>query len=293
MKIGVQFPNEAIVRDVAAIRDFAQTAEGLGYSHLLIYEHVIGVEHANRSPRLNVPYNEATEFHESLVLLGFLSAVTSSIGLTTGIVVLPQRQTGLVAKQAAEIAILSEDRLRLGVGVGWNYVEFEVLNEDFSSRGPRSSEQIELLRMFWSQPVVDFRGKWHMVDRAGIAPRPRRPIPLWIGGFSEPAYRRAAKLADGLIYSLVGTSGADPDPKGTIEHVRSLVEGEGRKLSSFGVELLAPLPMSPGDFAALVDDWSDTAIDYLTLHLQHGEYTEPGEHIAALETYMKALGSRG
>jgi probable F420-dependent oxidoreductase len=290
VKIGVQFPNEAIVRDVGAIRDFAQTAEGLGYSHLLVYEHVIGVDHADRTPPLGVPYNEKTEFHESLVLLGFLSAVTTTIGLATGIVVLPQRQTGLLAKQAAEVAVLSGDRLRLGVGVGWNYVEFEALNQDFASRGPRSSEQMELLRMFWSQSLVDFKGQWHTIDRAGIAPRPERPIPLWVGGFSEPAYRRAAQLGDGLIYSLMGTAGPDPDPKGTIEHVRTLVAEAGREAGSFGVELLAPLPMSPGDFAELADQWRDTGIDYLTLHLQHGEYHEPADYVGALEVYMKALG---
>ncbi len=289
MKIGVQFPNEALVADLPAIRDFVQTAEGLGYSHLLIYEHVIGVEHSNRNPPLGVPYDEKTDFHESLILLGYIAAMTSSIELATGVIVAPQRQTALLAKQAAEVALLSAGRLRLGVGVGWNYVEYQCLNEDFSTRGARLTEQIEVLRRFWSEPVVDFRGRWHHIDRAGISPCPARlPIPIWIGGFSEPAYRRAAQVADGFIYSLVGTSGTDPDPKRSVAHLRELVTDEGRDPQAFGIELLAPMPLAPKEFAHLVDDWRDTGIDYLTLHL-FGNYTKPVEYVEALGQYMAAI----
>jgi probable F420-dependent oxidoreductase len=274
--------------DVAAIRDFAQTAEGLGYSHLLIYEHIIGAQQSGRTPPLAVSaYDEKTEFHESLTLLAHLAAVTTTIGFASGIVVMPQRETALLAKQSAEVAMLSGDRLRLGVGVGHNYVEFEALGADFSARGARAEEQIEVLRALWGQDLVDFHGKWHSLSRVAIAPRPRRQIPIWIGGFSEPAYRRAARLADGLIYSLVGTSGADPDPAATIRRIRDMVNAEGRDPSGFGIELLAPIPVPPAEFAGLVARWAPTGIDYLTLHLPYG-YESPAQYIANLQPYMEA-----
>jgi probable F420-dependent oxidoreductase len=288
MKIGVQFPNESFISDPLAIRDFAQTAEGLNYSHLLIYEHVIGAVHAGRNPPLAVPYDEATLFHEPLVLLGYLSAFTSSIELATGVVVLPQRQTALVAKQTAEVAFLSNERLRLGIGVGWNYVEYAALNEDFSTRGARQAEQIEVLRKLWSEPVVDFKGRWHHLDRVGIAPRPERPIPIWIGGFSDAAYRRAARLADGFIYSLYGPTGPDPDPKKSIQRLLEMVEDAGRDPSEFGIEVLVPLSPPPGEFAQLAAGWEDTGVTHVTLHLLDGQRT-PAQLIAALGEYQSAL----
>jgi probable F420-dependent oxidoreductase len=288
MKIGVQFPNEAYVKDPLAIRDFAQAAEGLGYSHLLIYEHVIGAEHAGRNPPLAVPYDETTLFHEPMVLLGYLAAFTSTIELATGVVVLPQRQTGLVAKQAAEVAFLTNERLRLGVGVGWNYIEYQALNEDFATRGARQAEQIEVLRRLWSEPVVTFEGRWHHLDRVGIAPRPRAPIPIWIGGFSEAAYRRAARIADGFIYSLYGPSGPDPDPKGSIRRLLEMVEEAGRDPAQFGIEVLVPLSPPPDEFAALAADWEDTGASHLTLHLLDGQRT-PAQLVAALGEYMAAF----
>ncbi|WP_261567307.1 LLM class F420-dependent oxidoreductase [Frankia gtarii] len=290
MKVGVQFPNESFVSEPSAVRDFAQTAEGLGYSHLLVYEHVLGAEHVRRDPPLTVPYNESTVFHEPMVLFGYLAAVTTSIELASGILVLPQRQTALVAKQAAEVAYLSGDRLRLGVGVGWNHVEYLGLGADHSNRGIRSEEQIEVLRQLWERPVVDFNGRWHRIDRAGISPRPRTRIPIWMGGFSDAAYRRAARLADGFIYSLHGPQGPDPDPRGTIERLRTAVAEAGRDPADFGIEMLAPLPLTPREFADLVSTWHDTAVTHLTLHLFGGS-TTPKEHIAALRDYRNELGS--
>jgi probable F420-dependent oxidoreductase len=288
MRVGVQFPYHGIMGDAAATRDFAQAAEGLGYSHLLIYEHVIGAQQSDRTPPLAVAaYDEKTEFHESLTLLAYLSAVTGAIGLASGIVVMPQRETVLLAKQSAEVAMLSGDRLRLGVGVGHNYVEFEALGADFATRGARCDEQIEVLRALWGQDLVDFRGKWHTLSRVAIAPRPRAQVPIWIGGFSEPAYRRAARLADGLIYSLMGTAGPDPDPEATIQRVRDMVSAHGRDASAFGVELLAPIPVPPAELAELVARWAPTGIDYLTLHLPYG-YESPAHYIADLQPYMEA-----
>ena len=186
MEIGVIFPQTEIEADPGAIRDFAQAAEDLGYDHIFIADHVLGADPSyHQHPSLGT-YNHKSVVHESLVVMGFLSAITERVGLTSGILILPQRQTALVAKQAAEIDVLSGGRLRLGIGVGWNAVEFEALNEDFHNRGRRSAEQIEVMRALWTQEVVDYHGRWHDITHAGINPLPvQRPIPVWIGGGSS------------------------------------------------------------------------------------------------------------
>jgi probable F420-dependent oxidoreductase len=287
MKVGVQFPNESIGSDLVTTRDFVQAAEGLGYSHLLAFEHILGAVHENRAADLEVPYDEQTFFHEPLVLFGYFAALTSTIELATGVIVLPQRQTALVAKQATEVALLSNDRLRLGVGVGWNHVEYQGLNENFSNRGRRQEEQIEVLRMLWSEPVLSYKGKWHEIDRAGISPRPRTMIPIWLGGFSDAAYRRAAKMADGFIYSVIRTDGPDPDPKGTINRIRTYVEEAGRDQSAFGIELLLTDALSPGEFAAAVEAWDGAGLTHITLHLYGNKSHD--DHVNALSKYMEAI----
>lgn len=181
MRIGVVFPQTELGGDVGAVRSYGQRVEELGYRHLLAYDHVVGAD-----PKVhkgwNGPYDIHTTFHEPLVMFGYLAAVTTSLELVTGIVILPQRQTVLVAKQAAEVDLLSVGRLRLGVGVGWNPVEYEALGEDFHTRGARSEEQVELMRMLWTQEPVTYQGKFHRVTGAGLAPLPiQRPIPVWFG----------------------------------------------------------------------------------------------------------------
>jgi probable F420-dependent oxidoreductase len=287
MKIGVQFPNESIGSDLATTRDFVQAAEGLGYSHLLAFEHILGAVHGDRSDELEVPYDEQTFFHEPLVLFGYFAALTSTIELATGVVVLPQRQTALVAKQATEVALLSNNRLRLGVGVGWNHVEYRGLNENFSNRGKRQEEQIEVLRMLWNESVVSYKGKWHEIDRAGISPRPRTMIPIWLGGFSDAAYQRAARMADGFIYSVVRPDGPDPDPKGTVNRIRTYVDEAGRDQSAFGIELLLTDALTPREFATTVEAWEDAGPTHITLHL-YG-LSSHGEHLNALRDYMDAI----
>ena len=197
MKIGAVFPHLEIGNDPVVIRDWAQAVEDLGYSHILAYDHVIGAVHEHREPPLLGPYTETSAFHEPLVLFGYFAACTRRVELATGILILPQRQTVLVAKQAAEIDLLSGGRLRLGVGTGWNYVEFDSLNENFHDRGQRQEEQVTLLRALWSEPVLDYHGRWHRVDRAGLKPLPGRQIPIWFGGFVDAAFERAARLGDG------------------------------------------------------------------------------------------------
>src|SRR5712671_7790587 len=182
MHYGVVFPQIEFGNDPHAIKDYAQAAEGLGYDYLLVYDHVLSA-HPDREPKLTGPYTHEDPFHEPMVFFGFLAGVTTRLELTTGILILPQRQTALVAKQAAEVDVLSRGRLRLGVGLGWNYVEYEALGMSFTDRGKRIEEQIAVLRALWTQEVVDFKGRWHRIDRAGINPPPvQRPIPLWMGG---------------------------------------------------------------------------------------------------------------
>src|ERR1017187_1057017 len=196
MQIGVVFPQTEIGRDVGALRAYALRVEELGYAHLLAYDHVLGAD-----PRVHQgwegPYDVSTTFHEPFVLYGYLAAITS-LELVTGIIILPQRQTALVAKQAAEVDLLTDGRFRLGVGLGWNPVEYEALGQDFTTRGRRIGEQVELLRRLWSERSVTYTGSYETVTGAGLAPLPvQRPIPVWFGAASPPAYRRAGRLADG------------------------------------------------------------------------------------------------
>src|SRR5438105_2091500 len=194
MRIGVVFPQTEIGSDPSVIRDYAQAAESIGYKHLLVYDHVLGASTEHR-PDWRGPYTSETPFHEPFVLFGYLAAITQQLELVMGVLVLPQRQTALVAKQAAEVDVLSGGRLRLGVGIGWNQVEYEALGEDFHNRGKRIEEQITLLRELWTEPVVDFTGRWHRVAEAGVNPLPmQRPIPIWMGGYADVVLERAGRM---------------------------------------------------------------------------------------------------
>ena len=204
MRLGAVLPTTEIGDDPVAIRDWAQAAESLGYSHLIAYDHVLGAVHDRREPKLWGPYTENDAFHEPFVLFGFLAAVTSRVELETAVIILPQRQAVLVAKQAAEIDVLSGGRLRLGVGTGWNHVEYESLGVDWEQRGKIFDAQISLLRELWGNPTVDHTDPFHRVDRAGIKPRPARQIPIWFGGGSKVAMRRAAKVGDGFTFAGSG-----------------------------------------------------------------------------------------
>src|SRR5262245_47535196 len=233
MRIGVVFPQTKIGADPTGVRDYAQALEQMGYRHILIYDHVLGASTKSR-PDWKGAYNSEDMFHEVFVLYGYLAAITREVELVTGVLVLPQRQTALVAKQAAEIDILSGGRLRLGIGVGWNAVEYQALNENFHNRGARSEEQIALLRALWTEPVVTFTGRWHTVEDAGINPLPvQRPIPVWIGGYSDVTLRRAARLADGYFPAGKPT---DDNVRAAIEQLHGYLRESGRPAGSFGIE---------------------------------------------------------
>lgn len=285
MKIGAVFPQTEIGTDPAVIRDFAQTAEGLGFSHLLVYDHVIGA-HPDREPRLTGPYTHETQFHEPFVLLGYLAAVTSMLGLVTGIIILPQRQTALVAKQAAEVDLLSGGRLRLGIGSGWNYVEYDVLGEDFHTRGKRQEEQVQVLRKLWELPVVEFEGRWHHIDRAGINPLPGRQIPIWFGGSDERMLERAARLGDGLIPQFL------PDAAGAakLERLWSQLAAHGRDRESFGIEAQLRYAAGPEKWAQHAESWKALGADYGCVVTMNCGFSSPADHLQALETYAREVG---
>jgi probable F420-dependent oxidoreductase len=294
MKIGAVFPTCEIGNDPGAIRDFAQTAEGLGYSHLVVYDHVLGAVHQGREPKLGGPYTERDPFHEPFVLYGFLAALTERIELATGVIILPQRQTALVAKQAAEVAVLSRGRLRLGVGTGWNWVEYEALNESFATRGKRLDEQVELLRQLWRGEPIDFEGRYHRVDRAGILPAPPGPIPIWFGGFTPAAIRRAARIGDGFLF------GAATRPMQ--ELCRALgaeLERAGRAKATFGVESVIHYAEGPERWRAAAAAWKALGATHFSMRAMDtgvalmGEkpagFTTPRQHIDALEPFIRAV----
>jgi probable F420-dependent oxidoreductase len=232
MRVGVVFPQTEIGSDPAVIQDFAQTAENLGYRHILAYDHVAGANPGSR-PGWQPPYTYLDEFHEPFVLFGFLAGITKAIEFTTGVIILPQRQTVLVAKQAAALDVLSNGRLRLGIGIGWNPVEYEALGMNFHDRGRRSEEQVELMRRLWTQELVTFEGRWHKIIDAGIKPPPvQRPIPVWFGGSDDRALRRLAQLGDGWFPLL----GPDEKCRELIDRVRAYVREAGRDPNTIGIE---------------------------------------------------------
>ncbi len=293
-QIGAIFPTTEIGNDPIAIRDWAQTAEQLGYRHMITYDHVLGAEHADREPRLLGPYTEKDPFHEPMVLYGYLSGVTESLELCTGVLILPQRQTALVAKQAAQIDVLSGGRLRLGIGTGWNWVEYDALNEPFESRGKRFDEQIEVLRKLWREPVVDYQGKHHRIERAGIRPLPERDIPVWFGAMSDVAVRRAARVGDGVIFATKPSR-----VKRLYDKLRENVDAAGRPQADVGAEAVVDFS-EPETWQQETLLWQEAGGTHLSMRaMDTGAelmgtsrmgYKGPADYIRALETFKKEIG---
>jgi probable F420-dependent oxidoreductase len=281
--VGVVFPQTEIGPDPAVVKDYAQAVEALGYSHLLVYDHVLGAGTEHR-PDWGGAYSEKDQFHEPFVLFGYLAGLTSKIELVMGVLVLPLRQTALVAKQAAEVDVLTGGRLRLGVGVGWNSVEFEAMGEDFHNRGKRIEEQITLLRALWTQPVVDFKGEWERVPEAGINPLPvQRPIPIWIGGTADVVLRRIARIGDGWFPMMPPNEAA----RITIEKLRSYVSEEGRDPSAVGIDARFSLKGgTPESWHDAVEAWSDFGATHLSINTM-GMGLSPREHIGMIERFVR------
>jgi probable F420-dependent oxidoreductase len=285
MKLGAVFPQTEIGADPGGVRAFAEAVEGIGFDHLLAYDHVLGADR-ERHPHLTGPYRTEHMFHEILVLFGYLAAVTSRIELVTGVVIAPQRQTALLAKQAAEVDVLSGGRLRLGLGIGWNDVEYEALGMDFHDRGRRFEEQIELMRRLWTEPVFDFEGRWHRVTAAGINPLPVRPIPIWIGGSAEAALRRAACIADGY-FPQRPLEGGWP---ATIEQMREWVRAAGRDPAEFGIDpRISVAEGGPDEWRASAEEWRALEATHLTLATMGGGLEGPDGHIARLREAYAVL----
>lgn len=251
MKIGLIYPQTELQGDPVAVRTIGLAAEEIGYDHLLAYDHVLGAHH-DRELVPNGPYTDKHPFHDPLVMFAYLAGITRRIELVTGVIILPQRQTALVARQAADVDLLSGERLRMGVGIGWNHVEYEALGQDFRTRGKRVGEQVELLRALWTQPIVDFTGTFDRIDRATLNPRPRRQIPIWLGGFSEPALRRAARIADGFIF----VDGAS-DSSALLSQLRGFLAEEGRAAKPFGLQCNMLAAKSPEAVVERTKRWRD------------------------------------
>jgi probable F420-dependent oxidoreductase len=273
MLIGVTFPQTEIGDDPAVIRDYAQAVEGTGYRQILAYDHVLGASTRNR-PDWTGPYTDKTVFHEIFVLFGYLAALTQRVDLVAGVLVLPLRQTALVAKQAASIDLFSGGRLRLGVGVGWNAVEFEAMGEDFKTRGRRIEEQIEVLRLLWTEPVVDYTGRWHRINDAGLNPLPpQRPIPVWIGGTADAVLERTARLADGWIPLMQHGQKAEE----VVSKLRGYMDAAGRDFSTLGFE--ARLNLRIGG----PDEWRQHAEAWRALGATHMDITTMGMGLSGRE----------
>lgn len=294
MKVGVVFPQTEIGSDPIAVRDYAQTAEGLNCSHILVFDHVLGANRASR-PDFRGPYDHNSLFHEPFVLYGYLAGLTERIGLTTGIIIVAQRQTVLVAKQAAAVDVLSGGRLRLGIGIGWNDVEFEGLGENFHDRGKRSEEQVEVMRALWTNETIRYQGQWHTITDAGINPLPvQRPIPILFGGMSDNVMRRIAKMGDGWLpqFEGFGPDGSTPNEEGRrlIAKLHGYIAEAGRHPGDVAIEGRVKLgTRTPEVCAREVAAWADLGATEVTLNTMGAGLDSPAAHTDAIGKFMNAL----
>jgi probable F420-dependent oxidoreductase len=252
MRLGAVYPQIELGGDPDAVRRIGRGVEALGYDHLLAYDHVLGAVHEHRDPPLTGPYTEVDPFHDPLVMFAYLAGLTERLEFVTGVLISPQRQTALIARQVADLDLLSGGRFRLGVGVGWNHVEYQALGQDFSTRGRREEEQIELLRRLWTEPIVDFTGRFDRVDRASTLPMPARPVPIWIGGFGEKAFERAARLGDGFIFA-----GSAEQLRAGWRRVLDLLDQYGRDPAGFGREAAILSRAGAADHARRIRAWEE------------------------------------
>ena len=285
MEIGVVYPQNELRGDPSAVRRIGKAVEDLGFDHLSAYDHVLGAVHADRTPPLTGPYTEHDPFHDPFVMFAYLAGITERIQFTTGILVLPQRQTALVARQAADLGLLSGGRLRLGVGIGWNFVEYEALGQDFHTRGARQEEQIQLLRRLFTEPVVEFSGRFDRVDRASLLPKPARPIPIWLGGNGEVACDRAARLADGFIFFGGRSDKAIDD----WQRLRDRGRGLGRSVDDFGADWVVLSRGSLDDLTAEISAWRDAGGTHVSVDTMGRGLDSADGHIDYLASIADAL----
>jgi probable F420-dependent oxidoreductase len=287
MKIGVIFPQIEFKPDPIAVRDYAQAVEGMGFSNMHAYDHILGAN-PERPGGWTGPYTYMHPFFEPFILFSYLAGVTHKIEFDTGILILPQRQTALVAKQAATLDVLSNGRLRLGVGNGWNEVEYIAQGEDFHNRGKRMEEQVALLRLLWTQPLVKFEGRYHIIPDAGINPLPvQRPIPIWFGGTDDRALRRMARIGDGWMVNFRTIEQAQP----AVEKLKLYLEEARRERSTFGIEPRLNMNLiGPDAWMDFIQACEEMGATHLTVNTMGCGFETPSAHITALKKFAEMAG---
>ena len=279
MRFGVVFPQTEIGSDPDTIVRFAATAEELGFDHLLAFDHVLGANTKNR-PDWRGPYHSGHMFHEPFVLFGFLAGFTRRIEFVAGVIILPQRQTALVAKQAACLDVLSQGRFRLGVGVGWNPVEYEGLGQNFHDRGARIEEQIDVMRRLWAEETVTYRGRWHTITDAGINPLPtRRSIPVWLGGMATQVLERVGRLADGWFPFL------NPDLEKQVADVRKYAQAAGRNPDAIGIESMLPVSAPEHELRERIQRLQALGATHVAAVTMNATLPNPQAHIDAIRRF--------
>jgi len=279
VQMGAFFPTRDMPADRVAIRDWAQAAEAIGFDFVEVPDHVLGADRA-ALPDFEGPYDVDDAFHETFVTLAYIAAVTERVGLASGVLILPQRQTALVAKQAAQLDVVSGGRLRLGIGVGWNPVEYEVLGQDWQVRGRRQAEQIELMNQLWTNRTVTFDGAFDHIHHAGLNPLPiQQPIPIWFGGGVEPVLRRAAKYGQGWI----PLGQPDEQTEGQLERLCNYLRAEGRDPEAFGIEAWVRSGIGGPD------QWRTAAERWAALGATHVTFYTSGQGIGGVEHQIEAM----
>jgi|TARA_B100001750_G_scaffold37174_2_gene26637 probable F420-dependent oxidoreductase len=285
MRIGAVFPQTEAGTDIGAVTDYIQNVESLGFDHVLAFDHVLGANASSR-PGWSGAYQHTDSFYEPMTFYSYVAAITSRLELATGVIILPQRQTALFAKQSATLDLISGGRLRLGIGTGWNQVEYEALGENFHNRGKRSEEQIDLLRKLWSQELVTFEGKFHTVTDAGLNPLPPgRSIPIWFGGMADPVLERVAKLGDGWL-----PLGSPNDKlKISFDTLKKYLDQNSKSMSDIGVEAMISLKNSDSDTDIRKDlsSWAEMGTTHISINTMNCGLKFPGEHIKAISNFIK------
>lgn len=286
MKIGVVFPQTEFPADAAAYRDYAQVAQDLGYTHILAYDHILGAN-PDRPGGWSGPYTYKDPFHEPFTLFSYLSGVTSQLGFVTGIIILPQRDAALVAKQAAMVDILCGGRLRLGIGIGWNEVEYVATGNDFHQRGRKADEQIDVLQALWTKPLVNFQGQFHTIPDAGINPLPiQRPIPIWMGGHAEAVLTRIARKGDGWIPGYRTAAAAAK----TLNLLDNLLAEQGRSRADIGIEIRLLYQNGTAEsWGTIIEDWQKAGATHGSINTMGCGFTTVAEHIEALRGFAAAV----
>ena len=286
MRIGVVFPQTEFGSDPAAIRDFAVSAETLGYKHILAYSHILGAN-PQRPGGWQGPYTHQDSFQEPLMLFSHMAALTQTIEFVSGIIILPQRETALIAKQAATLDVLSGGRLRLGVGIGWNPIEYTAQNQDFHTRGKRIEEQVTVLRRLWTQPLVTFKGRWHDIQDAGLNPLPKQqPIPIWFGGYADVVLRRIAHMGDGWFPGSSQPQKVQP----SLDKLWRFMDELGRDRSEVGIE--PRIPYGDGDprkWEAAIKAWRAAGATHLSLNTMRAGLQGPASHLAAIHKFARVF----